>query len=132
MSDTTTANVAVLATMCGHCGDPIVEGERCGSNELDRVDSGDTTTIQWGPHEVTEDSTTELACPCGSTNFRYEENVLATRNVESFDGEQNILFIAGYCDYGDGDDSPGLVCNDYAGGCGRSLELPDDVEVEWT
>lgn len=66
---------------------------------------------------------------CGSTLFRYEENVVEFRHQYSSDDNRDgvLTFYWKPGNTDDGDGEPGVVCE----GCELAVELPDGVSLEW-
>lgn len=67
-----------------------------------------------------------LVCTwCGSTEFRYDEEVGSSRSMSSFD--DGILKFHSEDRHDEGNGLPGVVCD----GCEGEVVLPDDVEIDW-
>jgi hypothetical protein len=72
-----------------------------------------------------------LTCPCGGTEFRYEERYRAVRRQEG-NADGVLTFVTTLTADGpnldEGDNTPGVVCT----ACDQSPLLPPDVSVTWS
>jgi hypothetical protein len=67
-----------------------------------------------------------LACPhCGSESLRYEESHPSWREMHT--NEAGLLVFYSHFEWGDGDDDPGVICDD----CYSRVEVPEEVEVSF-
>lgn len=108
-----------FAVSCMDCGEELeraLEGDAPAMWTFTPPDTGDGFKLV-----VQEDGT--VACSCGSTAFTYEESCPSTREMRT--NEKGALMFWGSSDEGDGDDNPGVVC--------ENGHEPDtgDVSIDW-
>ncbi len=67
-----------------------------------------------------------LTCPnCGSECFRYEESHPSWREMHA--NEAGRLVFYSHFEWDDGDDDPGVICDD----CYSRVEVPEEVKVSF-